>query len=127
MIRDRCSLNLRGTGPLGGKVCHRAFSDIEVWSEITVPTRDGQALTAAEAPIIIFHFPLRSYQQFANKVALGRAALARSRPPTFCSVRLQRYAMWQRGELEGYYEEPSETTEQSTVGLRKVASYLMTA
>jgi len=76
-IRDQQSVNALGR-PLPAKVCHRAHSDIEVAQGNHSISRPGFQIAVARAPITIFHFPMRSYRQFANKIALGGAAYARN-------------------------------------------------
>jgi hypothetical protein len=57
-------------------------------------------------PITIFHFPARSYAQFANKIGKGGAALARNSALPYDSGWTWRrlYELLRAGELESYYE-----------------------
>jgi hypothetical protein len=103
-VRERHSLNTLGA-PLPGKVCHRACPDIEVWQGNHGVSRHGQALPTVGAPITILHFPIRSYEQFANKISKGGAAYARNShlSPEVGETWRRLYEVWQRGELEARY------------------------
>jgi hypothetical protein len=103
-VRERDSLNAVGQ-PLPGKVCHRAYPDVEVWQGNHGISRQGQPVPAAHAPITILHFPMRSYEQFANKIIKGGAAYARNTdlPSDLGGTWRKLYADWQRGELEAVY------------------------
>src|SRR5437660_2971341 len=76
-VRERRSLNAVGQ-PLPPKVCHRALPDVTVAQGNHAVERHGQVIPAVAAPITILHFPMRSYQQFANKIAKGGAAYRRN-------------------------------------------------
>ena len=104
-MREHQSVNALGQ-PLPGKVCHRGFADIEVGQGNHDVSRIGQALTALPAPIIILHFPVRTYRQFANKIALGGAAYARNKtlPEATGSTWRYLYEIWQKGQLEAHYQ-----------------------
>jgi Glycosyl transferase family 2 len=104
-IRERCSLNALGD-PLPGKVCHRALPDIEVTAGNHSVYRRGRALPAMKAQMAILHFPMRSYRQFADKIVKGGAALARNEnlPPSIGATWRRLREIWQRGELETYYQ-----------------------
>lgn len=104
IMREQTSLNALGQ-PLPPKVCHRAYPDIEVTQGNHAVYRHGRAITTTIAPISIFHFPMRSYRQFANKIALGGAAYARNTdlPADFGATWRHFYKIWCKGELEAYY------------------------
>lgn len=64
--------------PLPPKVCHRAAAD-------TVVSQGNHAVHSAhlgpivtDASLLIFHFPIRTFAQFENKIRLGGAAYARN-------------------------------------------------
>jgi hypothetical protein len=105
VVRERQSVNALGR-LLPGKVCHRAFADIEVEQGNHGVRRDGHELAAEPSPITILHFPVRSYRQFANKIAKGGAAYKRNThlPVEMGSTWRHLYKVWQRGELEAYYQ-----------------------
>jgi hypothetical protein len=103
-VREATSRNAVGA-PLPPKVCHRAYPDIEVEQGNHAVSRHGRSLPVAPAPMTIFHFPLRGYAQFANKIAKGGAAYARNTylPPEVGITWRRLYETWQKGELEAYY------------------------
>jgi hypothetical protein len=105
IVRELQSLNAAGE-PLPGKVCHRAFADIEVEQGNHGVRRDGHKVAAEPGPITILHFPMRSYRQFANKIAKGGAAYQRNTylPVETGSTWRHLYEVSQRGELEAYYQ-----------------------
>lgn len=103
-LREVHSVNAAGN-PLPPKVCHRASATIEIEQGNHAVREQDQRLQATPAPITILHFPLRSYSQFAGKIALGGAAYARN---AYLDKRIGHtwrmlYEKWQRGELEDYY------------------------
>jgi hypothetical protein len=104
-VRESRSLNALGA-PLPGKVCHRAIPDIDVWQGNHRVLRHGQVLPAVRAPMTILHFPVRSYAQFANKIAKGGAAYGRNAElsPEVGNTWRQLYEVWRRGELERHYD-----------------------
>jgi hypothetical protein len=104
-LREYRSLNVLGEA-LPSKVCHRAFADIEVEQGNHAVHRNDNVVVNGKAPITIFHFPMRSYPQFANKIAKGGAAYERN---TSLSVEVggtwrRLYKLWQQGELEAFYQ-----------------------
>ena len=105
-IRDPKSVNFIGA-PLPGKTCHRAYADIVVAQGNHSVSRQGVDIAVTNAPITIFHFPMRSYRQFANKIALGGAAYARNTDlhPDIGYTWRQLYAIWLNGKLEDFYRD----------------------
>ena len=104
VIREAHSLNVLGE-PLFDKVCHRARADIEVYDGNHVVFVRGQPLDTTRLPLLILHFPQRSYGQFANKIAKGGAALKRNtalRPKIGATWRYL-HDKWLKGELEAIY------------------------
>jgi hypothetical protein len=104
IVRERKSLNALGQS-LPGKVCHRAYPDIEVEQGNHAVRRHGRGLATTSAPITIMHFPMRSYRQFANKIALGGAAYGKNNTLAAGVGATWRYLyeLFQKGELEAYY------------------------
>jgi hypothetical protein len=104
-VREVRSVNALGA-PLPGKVCHRAMPDIDVWQGNHGVLRHGQVLPPVRAPITILHFPMRSYAQFANKIAKGGAAYERNAelPPEVGNTWRELYEVWRRGDLEQRYD-----------------------
>ncbi len=119
-VRDLQSLNALGE-PLPGKVCHRAFADIEVEQGNHSVRRNAHALVAESAPITILHFPMRSYRQFENKIVKGGAAYKRNTclPREIGSTWRQLYEVWQRGELQAHYQAAVADEESIQRGLRE--------
>ena len=117
-VRERVSLNAIGN-PLPSKVCHRAFDDIEVELGNHSVRREGDLLPAVTAPITIFHFPMRSYAQFANKISKGGAALERnvSLNPSVGITWRELYKMWKQGTLAAFYEAQLLSDERIEKGL----------
>jgi hypothetical protein len=103
-IREVVSLNPLGA-PLPSKVCHRAYADIEVKQGNHAVRRGGRDIPAHPAPLDILHYPLRSYRQFENKIALGGAAYERNSELPKSTGRTWRvlYEKLQRGELATWY------------------------
>ena len=104
-VRERRSLSLLGQ-PLPGKTCHRAFADIEVEQGNHAVRRQGRPLAAEPCSITILHFPMRSYHQFANKIVNGGSAYKRNANLPSGIGKTWRYLheLWERGELEAYYQ-----------------------
>lgn len=104
-LRERHS---RGdfAGTLAPKVCHRAIPDIAVLFGNHAVERGGQPLAAALIPISILHFPLRSYPQFANKIAKGGAAGARGTPRRIAVMDrwAALYQLWLADGLHRHYQ-----------------------
>ena len=103
-VRERQSLNALGL-PLPDKVCHRAYPDIEVEQGNHGIRRCGRSLTAVPGAITVLHFPMRSYPQFANKIAKGGAAYERNThlPVELGATWRYLYGLYRRAELEAYY------------------------
>ncbi len=118
-VRESRSFKASGA-PLSGKVCHRASADIEVAQGNHAVRFGGRAAPAARAPITILHFPMRSYRQFANKIAKGGAAYGRntSLEPAAGGAWRRLHRLYEAGELEAYYRSliPDEATMEE--GLR---------
>ena len=76
-ICDLKSVNSIGA-PLPPKSCHRALEFIEVSQGNHDVSINGKPVQTCETALSIFHFPVRSYAQFENKIRLGGAAYARN-------------------------------------------------
>jgi hypothetical protein len=74
---DLKSVNSIGA-PLPPKSCHRALKNIEVSQGNHAVSINGQPVPTYETALSIFHFPVRSFAQFENKIRLGGAAYARN-------------------------------------------------
>lgn len=118
VYRKYLSLNSKGN-PLPPKVAHRAHPDVVVpqgnhWAEVPGP---GECLADV---IDIFHFPIRRYAQFTNKIVKGGQAYARNQSAnaqvggTWKTL----YAEYQRNGLVDYYRRQCLTPAQLEAGLR---------
>lgn len=105
-IRDARSTNAFGD-PLPGKVCHRGRLDVEVAQGNHAVEIAGQPVDAPPAPIVILHFPMRSYAQFVNKIRLGGAAYARNTAldPAQGGAWRKLYEVWKARDLPDYYQD----------------------
>lgn len=104
--REATSRNALGE-PLPGKVAHRAASDVVVHAG-----NHGVASTAlgsikAHEGITIFHFPVRSFGQFREKIRLGGAAFQRNRQvtPDIGHVWRKLYEIEQNGGFQAWYDQ----------------------
>jgi hypothetical protein len=104
LIREKSSFNALGF-PLPGKTCHRGRADITVDQGNHCVRRAGEVLAAGGLDATILHFPMRSYAQFANKIAKGGAAYARNQelPPGIGDVWRVLYEDWRADALEKRY------------------------
>ena len=105
IYREAYSINCLSR-PLPGKVCHRAISDIHVANGNHSVSINSETLETNDAPIIIFHFPMRSYKQFENKIVKGVTALERNKKISSNVAGTWRmlYSLWQNGQLKNYYK-----------------------
>jgi hypothetical protein len=91
-----------GDGPLPPKVAHRAHAEVVVLQG----NHEVSGLTGGvldDGRIDILHYPIRSYEQFANKIAKGGAAYGRN-PELSATVGHQ----WRRlhaHQLEGTFDD----------------------
>jgi hypothetical protein len=109
-VRERESRNGCGD-PLPPKLCHRGYHDITIAMGNHAVNRSGGPITIGTAPLSIFHFPLRSFGQFALKISLGGAALERNENLDRGLGKVWRmlYRKWQQGDLDAYYRDQSFT------------------
>lgn len=105
IVRERASLNAV-RAPLPPKVCHRAEPDVDVeqGNHGVSSARLGPA--SVRQPMLIFHFPLRSFPQFELKIQRGDAALERntSLPRGFNITWRVLCEELRAGRLRDYYE-----------------------
>lgn len=99
----------RATNPLGGalpeKVCHRAAP----WAIVAQGNHSVEGVpgsVVAGPGIEILHYPMRSFRQFATKIALGGAAYERNTmlPPEVGGTWRHLYAIHQQGGLREWYD-----------------------
>lgn len=117
-VRDTASVNLMGH-PLPPKVCHRANPEMEVMQGNHGVRLDGKRVRAARGPLSIFHFPLRRYEQFENKIRLGGAAYGRNNvlPMQAGSAWRALYREWQAGRLPAHFKSQTPSAEALAQGL----------
>jgi hypothetical protein len=118
VYRQQVSLNAIGK-PLPPKVAHRAHPLVEVaqgnhWAEL--PGKPG----VVEGLVEIFHFPLRSYAQFTNKIIKGGQAYERNTTQNAQAGSTWRslYKEYQKNGLVDYYRKQSYSPRQVEQGLR---------
>jgi hypothetical protein len=93
-------------GPLQPKVCHRAVPGVTVAQGNHAIAIRGEAedLPVSDA-LCIFHYPLRTPEQFTRKIVQGGAAYTRSRLPREVGITWRTlYDLYQRGELDRYID-----------------------
>lgn len=118
VFRKRVSLNTIGK-PLPPKVAHRAHPLVEVaqgnhWAEL--PGAPGVVNNLVD----IFHFPLRSYAQFTNKIIKGGQAYERNTThnANVGSTWRTLYEEYKRNGLVDFYRKQSCSNEQVEHDLR---------
>ena len=118
VIRKRVSLNTKGK-PLPPKVAHRGDPEVLVpqgnhWAELSVPE------VVADELIDIFHFPIRSYAQFTNKIIKGGQAYERnkSQGKNVGGTWRTLYKEYQKNGLVDFYRKQSMSARQLEEGLR---------
>jgi len=112
IIKNNNSVNHIGK-PLMPKVCHRGVDDVVVGQGNHKLINPPDLKRFKERIIDIFHFPMRSYKQFANKIAMGGAAYERNTelPKTVAQGWRNLYEQFKMGTLPRYYNSKIETEE----------------
>jgi hypothetical protein len=119
VYRKKVSLNTIGK-PLPPKIAHRADPDVLVaqgnhWAELTADevTHDEQ--------VDIFHFPIRSYAQFTNKIIKGGQAYERNTTQNAQAGKTWKtlYEEYQKNGLVEFYKKQSVSAKQIEKGLRQ--------
>lgn len=103
VFRDVVSTNSRGE-PLPPKACHRAGPDVMVAQGNHTVTGGGASRDAQE--LTILHYPMRTYGQFARKIAQGGRAyqLSDGLPPELGATWRSLYDLYQNDGLRAFYE-----------------------
>jgi hypothetical protein len=132
VYRKKFSTNAVGK-PLPPKVAHRGHSEVEVAQGNHWVDGIGEPHTIDDL-IDIFHFPVRSYKQFTNKIVKGGQALERNKVLPTIVVNTWRvlYKEYQRNQLIPYYRKQSFSRQQIAQGVfsgelisdRRLADYL---
>jgi hypothetical protein len=121
IFKEQASNALSGE-PLPPKVAHRAFPDIAVEQGNHGVWRNEKRLHSIAGPLQIFHYPLRSYKQFENKIVKGGAAYEANTELGYQTGSSWRelYKLWQAGGLPSYFKEkilsPEEIEERLQTG-----------
>jgi hypothetical protein len=118
VYRKRVSLNTIGK-PLPPKVAHRGDAEVQVaqgnhWAELTADE------VVIDGLIDIFHFPIRSYAQFTNKIIKGGQAYERNttHDKNVGSTWRKLYEEYKKNGLVDFYRKQSVTEQQVAEGLR---------
>ena len=117
VIRDNRSVNSLGRS-LSPKSCHRGAPDIVV-SQGNHDVRRGVGTVAETDGMTIFHFPMRTYEQFERKIKLGGAAYARNNrlDPSVGATWRALYQMYTEGGLRQFFEQSVLAPEDIRQGL----------
>ena len=113
-FRDVISHNSLGD-PLPPKICHRGCADADVAQGNHAVRGTGLGEIEPREPLVILHFPLRTYAQFERKISLGgRAYLNNDQlPEAIGKTWRQLYQTYLAGDLSGFYE--SQTPDESAI------------
>lgn len=111
----RKTVSVNGIGvPLGPKVAHRAHPAVVVHQgNHEVSGLSGRTVAGSELEIL--HFPIRSRQQFENKIKNGGAAYTRNNvlPPTVARGWRELYRLYcSEGSLQSYLKDHCFTSER---------------
>ena len=117
-VRWLASVNPLGR-PLLGKVAHRALPDVVVSPGNHLVSAPGGVGTPFSAPITVLHFPIRTREQFFNKVVQMGAAFERNTELDHSVGAAQRhlYRQYLDGELDRMYDRELLSDEQIRDGL----------
>jgi len=117
-VRDVISKNHLGR-PLPPKVCHRAIKDIRIsMGNHSVKHKENLAIFPG-TPLEIFHFPLRSYSHFENRISKGGSALERNTTNvTGGGTWRKLYMDLQAGKLKEYFDNQALTQDKINMGLQ---------
>jgi hypothetical protein len=117
-VRCAVSVNLLGQ-PIQPKVAHRAREDVVVAYGNHAVSVAGAPITAVPGPVTIFHFPLRSRDQFTDKIVNGGAAYARNSEvdQEIGGVWRHMYERYRRGGLNSVYDAECRSETQLVRGL----------
>lgn len=118
VYRRRVSLNAVGK-PLPPKVAHRAHPEVEVAQGNHWAVLPGE-LGVVENRVDIFHYPLRSYAQFTNKIIKGGQAYERNttHDAQVGGTWRKLYKEYQRNGLRDYYRQQAVSQHEINQGLR---------
>jgi hypothetical protein len=105
IVRSVRPVNALGQ-PLRGKLCHRGQPGV-ILDQGNHTIRGLHGEVALESPLVMFHYPMRTFAQFARKVRLGGEAYERNRELSGAAREPWRTLLrrLRAGELPTYYAE----------------------
>lgn len=107
VFKDLESINVVGNRIMG-KICHRALPEISTSFGNHHALKSGIRLKTDSLPVSVLHFPVRSWEQFENKIITqGQAYLSRieNNIPTSTNTPLMcLYRLHQKNMLRTYYD-----------------------
>lgn len=117
-VREKQSFNSLGN-PLPPKVCHRANKNIKVSQGNHAVWLNGEKVLGHKNVVEVLHFPLRSYDQFKNKISKGGAAYERNQilDKNVGKTWRELYKKLMDGQLESYYRSQIVSEEEVVKGL----------
>ena len=106
VVRERSSVNVFGK-PLPPKICHRADPDVTVEQGNHIVRGGSTRRYPRQLPIEILHFPMRSFEQYRNRVVRGGQAYERNEevPRAFGAHWRTLYERFKEGSLPEYWAE----------------------
>ena len=118
VVRETISLNLEGE-PLPRKVAHRAHPEVTVAQGNHKVTGPSMVSAAGPVPLVIHHFPLRTYSQFRNKIVKGGSAYRRNRelPAEVGAGWRNLFKLYEEGALEEFYRDQELSPDQIAAGV----------
>jgi hypothetical protein len=118
-VRLKDSVHADGA-PLGPKVAHRAHPKVWVSQGNHRVKAEGFGPVVSTSRLEILHFPMRSYEQFQNKIVKGGRAYQRNTDKAlFGRHWRQLYAAYLAGKLSEYYAVNVITPEGVAKGLQQ--------
>ncbi|MFN5768769.1 MAG: glycosyltransferase family 2 protein [Pirellulaceae bacterium] len=118
LVRERNSFNGKGK-PLPPKVIHRGMADVQVGQGNHKIVMPDESMLGSSDQIVIFHYPLRTFQQLQNKIVLGGAAYERNMESTKRQgdVWKHLYSLHKESKLEEWYRSQIQSEELLRLGI----------
>lgn len=93
--------------PLPPKVSHRGYREVVVAQGNHIVTGDYFGTILYDCDIEIFHFPMRTYSQFENKISKGGKAYENNKnlPKESGYTWRELYKLYMKGKLREYYNQ----------------------
>ncbi len=104
-VRETRSLNVMDR-PLPPKVCHRGVSDVKTGPGNHTVAGPGLDDRHEGSPILVFHFPMRTYEQFERRIVDGAEAYLRTPniAPNVGRGRRTLYGAYRAGLLRNHWD-----------------------